>query len=386
MPDDFHVIAKPWAVIKHGLLQYVDLFVGKLGGFGKPVHFVDGFAGSGRLEDGTEGSPLRVAAMAANPRVPSRHGVLRCINVEEKPGVFKKLEAATAEYVASGHVTNLPGDFESNLPRILKMIGDSPTLFFIDPFGTQGAELSTLLQIAEKPRGREVLIRFDDTRVKRLIRLADNQRESLDATQRKIAEALGQRVAQFATDEDVTKTLALLDAEERIESRQVLIDGYRRIVLEKTKFRYGLSYPLRNPQTGGHRYFIVHFCAHPDGYVHMANFMAKAERAYQRLEAQKGDFFAAPGQIEFPGIQEHFDNQMQAKNRAAVVAKLPEIIDAHHWRGHFVAARDVFAAIVDSFGWNVLRKEYFEALRELRKAGRAEFSDLDDNGPIRFPK
>jgi hypothetical protein len=46
MPQDFHAAAKPWAVIKHGLLQYVDVFVGKLGRFGKPVYFVDGFAGS----------------------------------------------------------------------------------------------------------------------------------------------------------------------------------------------------------------------------------------------------------------------------------------------------------------------------------------------------
>src|ERR1041385_3180455 len=99
MPDDFHAAAKPWASIKHGVLQDVDLFVGKLGGFGKPVYFVDGFAGSGRLDDGTEGSPLRVAEMAAHPRVESRRGVLRCINVEKERETFDKLESATASYV-----------------------------------------------------------------------------------------------------------------------------------------------------------------------------------------------------------------------------------------------------------------------------------------------
>lgn len=324
--------------------------------------------------------------MAAHPRMRSRHGVLRCINVEKVKDTFDKLESATAPYVTAGHVTNLPGDFESNLPRILQLSGDSPTLFFIDPFGTQGAELSTLRQIAQDPRGREVLIRFDDTRVKRLIRLADNQRESLDPTQRKIAQSLAQRVAQFATEADVFRTLALLDAEERMESRQVLIDAYRRIVLAQTKFRYGLSYPLRNPQTGGHRYFIVHFCSHPDGYIHMAKFMAKAERAYQRLEAQKSDLFASPSQIEFPGIQEHLDNQTQEMNRDAVIAKLPEIVDSHGWVGGSVEAREVFAAIVDVFQWRILQKEYFEALRAFRKRGRAEFSDLNDNATIHFPQ
>src|SRR6266699_3564438 len=61
MPTDFHSAPRPWAGMKYGLLQYVELFLGKLGRAGKRIHYVDGFAGSGRLEDGTEGSPLRVA-------------------------------------------------------------------------------------------------------------------------------------------------------------------------------------------------------------------------------------------------------------------------------------------------------------------------------------
>jgi three-Cys-motif partner protein len=153
-------------------------------------------------------------------------------------------------------------------------------LFFIDPFGTQGAELSTLQTIASHGRGIEVLIRFDDTRVKRLIRLVANHINSLDSTQRKIAEALASRVAEFATDADVQQTLELLDRNERTASREVLVTAYERIVLGQTKFTHALSYPLRNPRTGGHRYFITHFCAHRDGYIYMADFMAKAERAH----------------------------------------------------------------------------------------------------------
>jgi len=76
MPTDFHATQRPWAVIKHGLLQYVELFLGKLGRAGKKVYYVDGFAGPGRLEDGSEGSPLTVARIAQNPRQPSRRGML----------------------------------------------------------------------------------------------------------------------------------------------------------------------------------------------------------------------------------------------------------------------------------------------------------------------
>jgi three-Cys-motif partner protein len=384
MPTNFHTAPRPWAAIKHGLLQYVELFLGKLGRPGKKVYHVDGFAGSGRLEDGSEGSPLKVARIAQNPRQTSRRDMLKCINCEKEPEVFARLEAATEEFVHAGIVQNLQGEFDTQLPEILEIIGDSPALFFIDPFGTQGAELSTLEAIARSARGREVLVRFDDTRVKRLIRLASNNISSLDSTQRRIAEALTERVAEFATAEDVAQTLALLDAKERVASREVLIEAYRRIVIAKTDFTHDLSYPLRNPKTGGHRYFIVHFCSHPDGYVHMADFMAKAERAFQRRQSEL--VFGNPDQMEFPNIQEHIDDAVHADKQSLVLAKLPAIIDGKRWKGKPVEGRRVFEAIVAEFGWQVLRKEYLAALRELKKQGRVKFGELDDNAVIEFLK
>src|SRR5947207_9588973 len=231
MPTDFHSAPRPWAGVKHGLLQYVELFLGKLGRALKKIYYVDGFAGSGRLEDGSEGSPLRVARIAQNPRQASRRGMLRCINCEKDSPVFTRLQTATDEFVRAGIVQNLQGEFDVKLPEVLRIVADSPALFFIDPFGTQGAELSTLQTIAHNARGREVLVRFDDTRIKRLIRLATNNITSLDPTQRRIAEALSERVAEFATANDVEQALALLDANERVASRAVLFEAYRRIAL-----------------------------------------------------------------------------------------------------------------------------------------------------------
>jgi hypothetical protein len=57
MPSDFHKAPKAWAQVKHSILgNYLSLFLGKLGVSGKPVYYVDGFAGPGRLEDGSKGS------------------------------------------------------------------------------------------------------------------------------------------------------------------------------------------------------------------------------------------------------------------------------------------------------------------------------------------
>ncbi len=66
MPASFHKERKAWFQIKHQIVgTYLSLFLGKLGKFGDRVYYVDGFAGQGRLEDGTEGSALIAAKIAA---------------------------------------------------------------------------------------------------------------------------------------------------------------------------------------------------------------------------------------------------------------------------------------------------------------------------------
>src|SRR5437867_354625 len=90
MPSEFHKAPKAWAQVKHSILgNYLSLFLGKLGLSGKPVFYVDGFAGPGLLEDGSKGSPLIAAELALSPRQKSRQGILQCINVEEVAETFQ---------------------------------------------------------------------------------------------------------------------------------------------------------------------------------------------------------------------------------------------------------------------------------------------------------
>ena len=67
-----------------------------------------------------------------------------------------------------------------------------------------------------------------------------------------------------------------------------------------------------------------------------------------------------------------------------MLSRLPEIIAAKNWRGSSVEARRVYEAIVEEFGWEVLRREYLAALRELKKQGRVNFADLEDGSAIQF--
>lgn len=315
--------------------------------------------------------------MAVSPRQPSRAGILRCINVEEDSEVFENLKSATQPHLKSGQITNHPGRFNDLLPRILSEIGDATAFFFIDPFGTEGAELETIKMIAARRGKTEILVRYDDTRVKRLIMWATNNESSFDESHRKTSRAFRARVDQLTDEQAASLVQSALATGETLD-RTELINGYVRMVKSVTSLRYGLSYPIRNPETKGHRYFFVHFCKHPDGYIHMANFMARVERSVEE-SAGRELFSPSEAQMEFMAVNEHLAEQKHKDSVKRIFDALPEIWVRKGWLKTRVQNRDLYAAIVDEFGWRVLRSEYVEALRDCEKAGYVHVESSKDD-------
>ena len=376
MQSDFHKAPKAWAQIKHSILgNYLSLLIGKLGR--NPICYVDGFAGQGRLDDGSEGSPLIAAKLAAAPPQKSRKGILHCINVEADETVFANLEESTADYVQMGLVKNHPGHFDKLLPGILRDLGDATAFFFIDPFGTEGAELETIKTIASRRGKTEILVRYDDTRVKRLIMWATNNEDSFDESHRKTSMAFRSRIDQLTDEQAANEMQSALIGDELLD-RTALIEGYTRIVKATTSLRFSLSYPIRNPETKGHRYYLVHFCKHPDGYIHMANFMAKVERSVEGT-AGRDLFSAGKAQIEFMAVNEHLAEQKRNESIEMIREGLPTIWVKRGWLKGRVQNRDLYAAIVDEFGWKVLRSEYIAALRDHAKAGYIQMASSKDD-------
>ncbi len=372
MASDFHKAPKAWTQVKHSILgNYLSLFLGKLGASGKPVYYVDGFAGPGRLEDGSKGSPLIAAELAVSPRQKSRQGILQCINVEGIKETFANLERATAEYVKMKRVKNFQGSYQERLPEILAEIGDHTAFFFIDPFGTEGVEVDTVRTIASRRGKTEILVRYDDTRVKRLLSWAANNADNLEEGHQKTAHAFKNRVDRL-TDEQAADLLSVPES-------RVLIEGYVRKVKSVAPLRFSLTYPIRNPMTKGHRYFLIHFCNFPDGYIYMANFMAKVDRSVEGIG--DNDLFAKP-QMEFMAVNEHIAGQKRTEMVNTIRDSVGTLWIERGWSR--VQNRDLFAGIVDEFQWKVLRREYIQALRNLEAEGFISMEGADDNNFTTF--
>lgn len=158
--------------------KYLKPFAYKVLHYYPRLWVIDGFAGAGQYgeqADYADGSALVAARFAHQYNVEhARDGKsIELINVEKDPETFARLRRNLAGF---GPVaTNLEGRFQDRLEQILKAVGHEPALFFIDPFGMEGADIRLVEQILRERRGRraitELLIHFSD---RALVRIAGN--------------------------------------------------------------------------------------------------------------------------------------------------------------------------------------------------------------------
>src|SRR5579884_3134526 len=127
--DEFFETRKDWSRRKHlVLLYYLRPAIAKLRSASPDgrVVILDGFAGPGRYEDGTTGSPAEMGQLAdalgrwANPVD------LKIINIEPDPNNHAGLEAATKNWVDRGIVVNIESTFVDALNDVLATAGKSP--------------------------------------------------------------------------------------------------------------------------------------------------------------------------------------------------------------------------------------------------------------------
>lgn len=189
--DGFFETRNPQAVLKHGILtRYAYYFAGRAGqATGERVAFIDGFAGEGRYEDGSDGSPLLLAAQAERAGLIKRD--IKLAFVEPDADRRSRLKAALTEAgVVPDVVLNRP--FESVAEGLLDRYSDRAILIFVDPFGL-GITLEMLeriLQLSSPRRPIDVLYHFSLLSVARMGRAALGQGDA-SPNAKKLDAALG---------------------------------------------------------------------------------------------------------------------------------------------------------------------------------------------------
>ena len=166
---DFFAAKNPQAVLKHGVLtRYAYYFAGRAGkATGGNVAFVDAYAGAGRYDDQSPGSPLLLASSAERAKPINR--TVRLAFVEPSTTNRAKLVQSLQEEGVDADIVD-PRPFGDAALDLLDRYDRHAVFAFLDPFGLGVSErvLIDLLRRSNRRQPIDVLYHFSLSSVARM--------------------------------------------------------------------------------------------------------------------------------------------------------------------------------------------------------------------------
>lgn len=270
------------AFLKHAILsKYIVPFTAKAGfrSDGNRVMIVDGYAGRGRYEDGSPGSPALIAEAAQDPRLRGRS--IECMFVEKREAEYIELCSMLTE-VERGSTTPITwsarrGNVADHLDELLDRATGVPLFLFLDPFGL-GLPFEVIASVFERrPRGigspaTEVLFRFDAGAIRRIRGVLHKSKEpSRDATLLALDTAAG---GTWWRDED-DPTMSNEDYVEWFAGR-LLREITRRATCA------GWVVPIKQREDLQPAYLLVFLTRHRAGMEKFGETISTAQEAWRR--------------------------------------------------------------------------------------------------------
>ncbi|RDD88498.1 hypothetical protein DVZ84_14250 [Streptomyces parvulus] len=278
----FFVSKKAAAVLKHEILKrYVKPFAAKVGKWapGGRVVYLDGYAGPGRYEDGTPGSPALILDSAADVASIRQ---LDCYFIERRPADFRRLNQLVTEARESGLTTEaLKGKVEKHLGYVLEQAKGSPLLAFIDPFGLGLSfdALTTQLFGSREPAGAtgrdatEVLLNFNANAVRRIggLLVSPKEPKGKQATLAAMDAACG---GDWWRGE-------YLDSQDNREAVERIANGFAKRVGAAVR-AHSWTIPVRNREHHQPAYHLVLFSRHTAGLWLFGEAISHAQAQWRR--------------------------------------------------------------------------------------------------------
>jgi three-Cys-motif partner protein len=274
MPTDADPVkwdCPPHTRAKHQILgRYLDGWFPILSSWNGRVVFLDGFAGRGRYNDGSEGSPLialqRLLDHKYFPQM--RHREFVFFFIEYNPDNAASLRKEIDEFKASrapwpGNVTThvLNEKFDKTATDIIAYLREqrrnlAPTFAFVDPFGYTGLPIDLLAELFSYPH-TELFVNF-----------------MVGSVQRHITRDGQERAMRSLFGVDVNEILDGYDGQ--ADRVQHLCNVYKRQLHERVGFSYVQSFGMIN-NTGNVSYHLFHGTRHPQGVKLMKDAMWKVD-------------------------------------------------------------------------------------------------------------
>jgi three-Cys-motif partner protein len=155
---NFFAKKKEWSHFKDTILEhYLVPYTAKIGSTGKPLLFVDCFAGKGKFDDGNPGSPLIFASCIKNYLEKNPGKTLRALFIEKK---YARELAENCTGMSCCVVRE--GSFEENIETILGYGPQYNVFLYVDPYGIKSLDLSHFEKIIQREFNTlELLVNFN---------------------------------------------------------------------------------------------------------------------------------------------------------------------------------------------------------------------------------
>jgi three-Cys-motif partner protein len=280
--EEFFRERRAQAVFKHGILaRYPVVFASKTGGSGRPVMFLDGYAGRGEYEDGSKGSPALLAERAANV---ANFRQVTGIYVEKNPKDFANLQQVMARYDRHDDQV-LCGDLRDHLPAILNAARGAALFAFLDPFGTalDRDQIAMDLLRRQDTAPVEVLLHISVSTVARLGGLLRRRRRNgseLSPTDEKTIAHADRFLGGGWWRDYFEPVRDAQDQEGATEAALKVATAYQASICGDTGMMT-VSMPIRPKPTDLPKYVLVLFTRHIDGLWYFADALGKAGREWQ---------------------------------------------------------------------------------------------------------
>lgn len=255
---------------KHQILtSYLSAWFPIISKYRGRVLYIDGFAGRGRYDDGSEGSPqLALRTLIEHPILAQRPNTeFLFMYIEKDKNNAAALEAELQQIEDSGAIPQnvkwgvVNGSFDDEMQQMCERLREqgknrAPTFAFIDPFGYTRFPMDLLVELAQSP-ATELFINFMVGFVQRFI-----EREGQEDA---IAKLYGKEIAQVLK--------GVVGEEKRIEQ---LVEVYMHTLREQTGLQYLQRFFMLN-KTGNVSYAMIHATGHPLGLKKMKGAMWDAD-------------------------------------------------------------------------------------------------------------
>ncbi|MEW9555956.1 three-Cys-motif partner protein TcmP [Nonomuraea sp. NPDC050783] len=287
---------KAAAILKHEILkQYAAPFTGKVGKYsqGNRVAFIDGYAGEGQYQDGTEGSPA-LLMRTAHKLLPTRR--LECMFVEKDRDCLEKLRALVAAEGQGVIAEVYEGDVKEHLDVLLERNKGIPLFVFLDPFGLM-VPFDDVVKIFKRSGGTgapatEVLINFNATGLRRIAGHLSSSTPS-EATLRRMDDVCGGNWWRKSWIDN---------ANDRQAAEAAVVEGYAKRLSEAATPHYGYwTAEVRNKAHHKPLYYLIFLTRHIEGLVVFGEAVSLGLQEWRRVVNEKeteGTLFAGEDLFE----------------------------------------------------------------------------------------